>query len=137
MRCHSLDHGEFEHDDHYSAITPPVWHTPPFLYFPEGVTASKQQDTTNNTYSCLRTLEHNPPTPTNTSILCRFYQSDAKWKADDAYMSEYYDILADAFQMKNTASMLGAGAERKLRARLNALRACSGQGEHACGGNGP
>ena len=83
--CHWYsDHGEFEHDDHYSAITPPVWHTPPFLYFPKGVTASKQQDTTNNTYSCLRTLEDNPPAPANTSVLCRFYQDDDKWKLDDA-----------------------------------------------------
>ena len=52
-------------------------------------------------------------------------------------MSEYYDLLADAFQMKNTASALGADAERELRARLDALRDCSGQGARACGGNGP
>ena len=53
-------------------------------------------------------------------------------------MSEYYDILADAFQMKNAASALGADAEGELRARLDALRACSGQGDQqACGGNGP
>ena len=48
------------------------------------MTASKQQDTTNNTYSCLRTLEDNPPAPANTSVLCRFYQDDDKWKLDDA-----------------------------------------------------
>ena len=47
-------HGELEHSDGYNRINPPVWKTPPFLYFPEGVTASKQQDTMNNTYSCLR-----------------------------------------------------------------------------------
>ena len=52
-------------------------------------------------------------------------------------MSEYYDILADAVQMKNIAAARGADAEGELRARLDALRACSGQGARACGGNGP
>lgn len=121
-------HGEYEHNDQYSPIRPPVWQTPPFLYFPKGVTASKQQDTTNNTYSCLRTLEFSPPAQTNTSLFCRFYANDDDWRADKQYITEFYDVGADAFQMHNAAPGLGAAMEEALRARLDALRACGGEG---------
>lgn len=128
-------HGEYEHNDQYSPITPPVWKTPPFLYFPEGVTASKQQDTTNNTYSCLRTLVYNPPAKTNSTLFCRFYADDTKWLADEEYLTEYYDIEVDAFQMENTAVSLPAAELVRQKTRLDALRAC--RGEQACGTNGP
>ena len=128
-------HGELEHDDQYVQLKPPVWKTPPFLYFPEGVTASKQQDTTNNTYSCLRTLVFNPPAKTNSTIFCRFYADDTKWRADEEYLTEYYDIDGDPFQMENAAARLPDTEQVLLRARLDGFRACTG--ERACGRNGP
>jgi len=129
-------HGEFEHNDQYSPIKSPVWKTPPYLYFPEGVTASKQQDTTNNTYSCLRTLDFaNPTTVYNATLFCRFYADDPAWVKDTAYLTEHYFLDKDAFQLKNAAGELSREAEAGLKARLDEFRACNGQ--PACGGNGP
>ena len=40
---------------------------------------------------------------------------------------EYYDLTTDPWQMNNTARALSPAKRRRLRARLDELRACAGQ----------
>ena len=48
----------------------------------------KCEDSTNNTYSCLRTLKQN-----ENSLFCEF--------ADDTNFQEHYDLAQDPFQLHN------------------------------------
>ena len=138
-------HGEFEHHDQYVELKPPLWQTPPFFKLPAGVTASKMQDTTNNTYSCLRTLETVSVTPshlgapkqstTSNRMFCLFYANGAAWRANVEYTTEYYELQSDPLQMNNTAALLPPARRAALRKRLDELRGCSGRA--SCGGNGP
>ena len=34
-------------------------------------------------------------------IYCRFYVNDTYWLSDQAYITEWYNLTSDAFQMTN------------------------------------
>lgn len=72
------------------------------------------QDSTNNTYACVRTLD-----AASDSIYCEF--------ADTVHTIEYYDLRVDPWQMRNAASELPEAQREQLASRLEQLRGCAGE----------
>ena len=70
------------------------------------------QDSSNNTYSCVRTL-----TSDENTIYCEFTMTD---------FAEYYDITTDPWQLNNTVHALSSDLLQKYKARLQQFRQCSG-----------
>lgn len=89
------------------------------------------QDSTNNTYACVRTLEVSNGTTVADSLYCRF--------DDNEGFEEYYDmtgVLSKAprdlarWQLTNEVSRLGPIELGALRAQLKRLRQCAGPSCH-------
>lgn len=90
------------------------------------------QDTTNNTYACLRTVNS-----TVNYRYCEFFvgvPSESGSGSELAVMGpgaapvtvEYFDINSDPYEMSNQAAELAPSVAADLHARLTALRTCVG-----------
>ena len=58
-------------------------------------------------------------------IYCRFYVNDTYWESDQAYITEWYNLTSDAFQMTNGADgapppAAAAAAAAAVRCRVRA-----------------
>jgi len=79
----------------------------------DGPTICVCQDSTNNTYSCLRAI--------NASVNFRFCEF-----ADAASTVEYFDYASDPYELVNLAPTMNAGLKATLHSRLAEAKACVG-----------
>jgi hypothetical protein len=75
------------------------------------------QDATNNTYACLRVRDAAAVPPTDYRY-CEF--------VDDVGTVEYFDYVADPYELTNLAPSLPPATKAALSARLAAATACKG-----------
>ena len=124
-------HGELEHDDQYVRVACSSRRSGRrhlSCNCPRATPrASSKTRRPTLSYSCLRTLVFNPPTKTNSTIFCRFYADDTKWRAGEEYLTENYDIEGDPWVTRSRWQMRSPNVEQALlRARLDGFRACTG-----------
>lgn len=80
-------------------------------------------DCANNTYACVRTLVHANTTVGDTAVVdsniyCEF--------ADNENFIEYYELIADPYQLVNARHTASPVVLSTLKQRLQALRLCKG-----------
>jgi len=106
--------------------TPPFWDPSDFWF-------CSCQDSTNNTFNCLRILSW----PDTNVLYCEFFNnvtenspplsSNLSSDEDPNVFLEFYDLSIDPWQTHNAASTLNPEAQIKLHQRLHQLKTCSGQ----------
>lgn len=100
-------------------------------------TWSSIQDSTNNTYSCVRSLTTTATNATNAHTATAAATaaatveggapSDEQFCAWDSGESEHFDLLADPWQLNNTAPDLSPEALTQWREKLAGLKKCKGR----------
>jgi len=86
-----------------SFATPPYW---------SGETWSSIQDTANNTYACVRSINS-----TNDYQYC-------EWSSGEC---EYFDVMEDEWQLNNLAPSMSKEVKAMYQAKLKNLRSCRGR----------
>ena len=78
-------------------------------------------DSVNNSWACLRTVA-----PGEDELYCRFWSGFAPRTASAAIHEEYYNMSADAWQLREASGALSPQRRAELQANLTRLMGCKG-----------